>query len=208
MNGLARRLTAIPMISLPFRRPPRHSTIDGLYGAIVAQARCPAFYRNYGVPDTVAGRLDMIVLHLVLVLRRLRAVPPSGEPDGQIIAQQLFDRFCEDVDDNLREMGVGDLAVPKQMRRVGEAFYGRTKAYEAALALEDGNALVMALVRNVFGAGGNPAEPALGALRLAAYIRKADARLAAKPTGSLTGAELDFPAPEIVGQPALQEGHS
>jgi cytochrome b pre-mRNA-processing protein 3 len=124
------------------------------------------------------------------------------------MAQQLFDRFCEDMDDNLREMGVGDLAVPKQMRRVGEAFYGRTKAYEAALASEDGNVLVAALARNVFGASGNPAESALGARRLAAYMRKAAAQLAAQPIDGVVGAGLDFPAPEAVRQPALQEGHS
>jgi cytochrome b pre-mRNA-processing protein 3 len=207
MNGLAPRLTANPMISLPFRRFLRHSTIDALYGAIVAQARCPAFYRSYGVPDTVAGRMDLIVLHLVLVVRRLRATQPSGESVGKSMAQQLFDRFCEDMDDNFREMGVGDLAVPKEMRRVGEAFYGRTKAYEAALASEDGNALAAALARNVFGAD-EPAEPTLGARRLAAYIRQAAARLAAQPTGAVVRAELGFPAPEAVRQPALQEGHS
>ncbi len=103
---------------------------------IVAQARSPAFYRGYGVPDTVEGRLDMIMLHLVLVLRRLnqgqrcrRRWPPAG--------QQLFDRFCQDMDDNFREMGVGDLTVPKEMRRVAEAFYGRAKAYESALEADD-----------------------------------------------------------------------
>src|SRR4051794_2080514 len=87
---------ANPMISLPFRRPRHSPNIAALYGMIVAQARSPAFYLGYGVPDTVTGRLDMIVLHLVLLLRQLTkaqgAVPPIG--------QQLFDRFCQDIDDN------------------------------------------------------------------------------------------------------------
>ena len=52
---------------------------------------------------------------------------------GRSLGQRLFDTFCRDLDDNLREMGVGDLAVPKQMRRFGEAFYGRQAAYLAAL---------------------------------------------------------------------------
>jgi cytochrome b pre-mRNA-processing protein 3 len=81
---------------------------------IVAQARNAEFYRGYGVPDTVDGRLDMIVLHLVLVLRQLTqahgALPPAG--------QDLFDRFCSDMDDNFREMGVGDFGVPKRMQKV------------------------------------------------------------------------------------------
>ena len=84
LNAAAAR-PANPMISLPFRRSRQTPNIDALYGMIVAQARSPAFYRGYGVPDTVDGRLDMIVLHLVLLLRQLAkaqgtvrgAVPPA-----------------------------------------------------------------------------------------------------------------------------------
>jgi cytochrome b pre-mRNA-processing protein 3 len=185
------------MISLPFRRAARNPTIDGLYGTIVAQARSPSFYRGYGVPDTVAGRLDMIVLHLVLLMRRLAAAPDQARPLGQ----QVFDRFCQDIDDNFREMGVGDLAVPKEMRRVAEAFYGRAKAYESALADEGADALEAAVARNVFGV----AEPPLGARRLAAYMREAAQRLSRLAPDALSRAELDFPDPEAVPLPDLQE---
>jgi cytochrome b pre-mRNA-processing protein 3 len=191
------------MISFPFRRPLRNSTIDALYGMIVARARSPAFYRSYGVPDTVAARQDMIVLHLVLVLRQLRAVDAAGRAVGTSLGQQLFDRFCEDMDDNFREMGVGDLAVPKAMRRVGEAFYGRARAYEAALAAADADALAAAIARNVYGLS----EPPLGARRLAAYMREATARLAAQVDAALLQAGPDFPDPDAV-EPAWQEGHA
>ena len=155
------------MISLPFRRSRQTPNIDALYGMIVAQARSPAFYRGYGVPDTVAGRLDMIVLHLVLLLRQLTEARTAGaSPTGQ----RLFDRFCRDIDDNFREMGVGDLAVPKEMQKVAEAFYGRAKAYESALAGDDAAALEAAVARNVFGV----TEPPLGARRLAAYMRRGE----------------------------------
>src|ERR1043165_5052916 len=124
------------MILPLFRRP--KPTIDALYGAIVAQAREPGFYAALGVPDTVSGRFDMVLLHVVLVLRRLRQV---GDKDGegeralaQELSQQLFDRFCRDMDHNLREMGISDQGLPRHMRRVGEAFYGRAQAYEAALS--------------------------------------------------------------------------
>src|ERR1700722_16778682 len=100
-------------------RQPRNRTIDMLYGAIVAQGRRPVFYAGFGVPDTVEGRFDMVVLHLVLVLRRLRLA--AG---GERMAQDLFGAFCRDMDHNLREMGVGDLTVPKQMKRLGEALFG------------------------------------------------------------------------------------
>ncbi len=85
------------------------------------KARLPAFYTDFGVPDTVEGRFDMLVLHLVLLLRRLGQETELRRSFGQ----DLFDAFCRDLDANLREMGVGDLAVPKRMQRFAEAFYGR-----------------------------------------------------------------------------------
>lgn len=181
------------MISLPFRRSRQSPNIDALYGMIVAQARSEAFYRDYGVPDTVSGRLDMIVLHLVLLLRQLNSAQAAAPPIGQ----RLFDRFCQDIDDNFREMGVGDLTVPKEMRRVAEAFYGRAKAYETALAGGDTAALEAAVARNVFGV----AAPPLGARRLAAYIVEASRRLGAQQPAALSRPELDFPDPDAVPSP-------
>src|SRR5262249_35986672 len=129
------------------------STIDVLYGAIVAQARLPVFYCGLGVPDTVEARFDTLVLHLVLVVRRVRR-----EPDGTVIAQGLFDAFCRDLDHSLREMGVGGLSVPREMKRLVAAFYGRQRAYEEALVSEDPHKLAEAVGRNVLGAIGPQAE--------------------------------------------------
>jgi cytochrome b pre-mRNA-processing protein 3 len=171
-----------------FRRNPKARTIASLYGMIVAQARAATFYQNYGVPDTVNGRFEMIVLHTVLVLRRLETEPAPIRRLGQ----GLFDLFCQDMDASLREMGVGDLAVPVKMRKIGEAFYGRQAAYVAALATPDVDPLVAALARNVFGAEtGN----SLGMSRLAAYVRAAAERLAEQKGEALARAELDFPEP-------------
>jgi len=187
------------MISRLFRRSNQEATIDALYGMIVAQARRPSFYRDYGVPDTVTGRLEMIMLHLVLVLRRLKgrdgAVPPAG--------QALFDRFCGDMDDNFREMGVGDLAVPKKMRRMAEGFYGRAQAYETALG-GDSEALESAVARNVFASPG----PEAGARRLAAYIREAVARLDRWDTAAPSPSDSPFPDPEAVALEHPEEGRS
>src|SRR6266576_5455652 len=118
------------MIFHLFRGSSWTDTIACLYGMIVAQARAPDFYRIYGVPDTVNGRFEMIVLHAILLLRRLEHEAASVRRLGQ----GIFDRFCSDMDANLREMGVGDLSVPRKMHGIGEAFYGRKAAYEAALA--------------------------------------------------------------------------
>src|SRR5437899_2959700 len=101
-----------------FRKPrlaPR-GTIEAIYGMIVTQAREPLFYRDLGVPDTVNGRFDLLLMHLWLVLRRLKSAEAGKE-----LSQALFDHFCNDMDDNLRELGVSDLKVPKRMQAFGEA---------------------------------------------------------------------------------------
>jgi cytochrome b pre-mRNA-processing protein 3 len=171
------------MIPPLFRRPDR--SIATLYGAIVAQARDARFYEAYRVPDTVAGRFDLLLLLLLLLLRRLR------EGDAAL-PQGVFDEFCRDMDHNLREMGIGDQGVPRQMRRVGEAFYGRAQAYEAALGAQGEGALADALSRNVYA---EAAEPDVAAARLAAYVRQAAAALESQPLKELARGMVRFPEP-------------
>jgi cytochrome b pre-mRNA-processing protein 3 len=169
-----------------FRKPrvaPR-GTIEAIYGMIVTQAREPLFYRNLGVPDTVNGRFDLLVLHLWMVLRRLKSIEGGTET-----CQVLFDRFCDDMDANLREMGVGDLTVPKRMQAFGEAFYGRSAAYDLALA-GGAEQLALALDKNIL--NGAHLE---NARRLALYAEAVIAELAALDEATLQGASWKFPAP-------------
>ena len=169
-----------------FRKPrlaPR-GTIETIYGMIVTQAREPLFYRDLGVPDTVNGRFDLLLLHLWMVLRRLK-----GTEGGTELAQALFDRFCEDMDANLREMGVGDLAVPKRMQAFGEAFYGRAAAYDLALT-DSADALAQALSRNILSGGATE-----DAERLAAYAENAIAVLSGLDDATLLMAAWKFPLP-------------
>jgi cytochrome b pre-mRNA-processing protein 3 len=172
-----------------FRRSPKQDTIHALYGAIVAQARSPVFYRGYAVPDTVTGRLEMILIHVFLFFRRAR----GGRDNMRRLGQGVFDRFCDDMDGNLREMGIGDLAVPKHMQRIGEAFYGRAAAYDAALDAADDAALWQALTRNVFGKELQQPERAQ---RLTSYIKAADVQLAQEEDANLAQGRISFPDPE------------
>jgi cytochrome b pre-mRNA-processing protein 3 len=165
-------------------RIPLRGTIEAIYGMIVTQAREPLFYRELGVPDTVNGRFDLLVLHLWVVLRRLR--PGEG---GAGLCQALFDRFCEDLDGNLREMGVGDLTVPKRMQAFGEAFYGRTAAYDLALA-EGREQLAQALCKNIL--NGAQIE---NARRLGLYTEAAIAALAGLDDAAIRSASWRFPVP-------------
>lgn len=181
------------MILRPFRRIAENRTIAALYGMIVTQARSAAFYVDYEVPDTVAGRFDLIVLHLVLLLRRLES-SDSGGRGRRELGQRLFDAFCRDLDGNLREMAIGDLAVPKHMRRFGEAFYGRQAAYLAALESGDQRDFENALARNIF-TGGSVGIDAKAA-RLARYARAAAQELDAQKDDALMRGEVAFPSPE------------
>ncbi|MFL6792865.1 MAG: ubiquinol-cytochrome C chaperone family protein [Bradyrhizobium sp.] len=173
-----------------FRKPriPPRGTIETIYGMIVTQAREPFFYRDLGVPDTVNGRFDLLLMHLWLTLRRLK----SAE-GGVGLSQALFDHFCNDMDGNLREMGVGDLTVPKRMQAFGEAFYGRTAAYDLALTAGH-DALAQALCRNILNG-----ENIDNARRLATYAETAIAALAGLDEAALLSAAWKFPPPDHVG---------
>lgn len=179
----------------PFNRPrsrsgPSQSTIEAIYGMIVAQARLPVFYSDYGVPDTVNGRFDMVILHLWLVLRRIR---------GSATAQGLFDRFCSDMDANLREMGVGDITVPRRMHKYAESFYGRMGAYDKAIE-EGGNTLAEAIARNVLvGAPPQTAQP------LADYVMAALGALEGYDVAQLESGTWSFLAPTSLSAPSAQE---
>jgi cytochrome b pre-mRNA-processing protein 3 len=138
-----------------FRRSPIADAAGKLYLAAVKQARRPEFYRHCGVPDTAAGRFEMIALHVFLLLYRLK-----GETEeGAALAQALFDAMFADMDRNLREMGTGDLSVGRKIRGLAEGFYGRIAAYDAGLAAgEEG--LAGALRRNLYAMAGE--APARG----------------------------------------------
>jgi cytochrome b pre-mRNA-processing protein 3 len=127
----------------------------------------------------------------VLVLRRLRQGAQS-EAQGQALAQELFDAFCCDMDRNLREMGVGDLSVPKEMKRLAEAFYGRQKAYEESLSQADPADFTAALGRNVFSGDGRKAA------RLASYAGRAAAQLDSVDAAALAGGRLAFSDPDAI----------
>jgi len=177
------------MILPGFRRRSQSRTIRALYGAVVAQARAAAFYADFGVPDTVEGRFDLIVLHLVLLLRRLRSDSELGRGFGQ----ELFDEFCRDLDANLREMGVGDLAVPKRMQGFAEAFYGRQAAYLEAIATGDRQAFENALSRNI--STGSIED---GAARLTRYAYAAMSEMAGQADDALLRGEVAFPRPGAI----------
>jgi cytochrome b pre-mRNA-processing protein 3 len=166
--------------------------VEPLYLSIVAQARQPVFYRDWAVADTIDGRFEMLLLHLVLVIERLRAEDKSVSAVGQ----GVFDFFLKDMDRNLREMGVGDLSVGKRMKKIGRSVYGRFDAFSEPMAARDRSALADALDRNVF--PGDPHPEA--ANRLAAYALEAAERLASQATSDIEAGRVAWPVPDDAQQ--------
>lgn len=177
-----------------FRRPSEEAAADSLYRTIVRQARQPSFYVACGVEDTPDGRWDLIAAHAALVLRRLRRQSAQTSE----LAQALFDLMFADMDQNLREMGVGDLAVGKRIKAMAKAFYGRLAAYDQGLTERDGEALRAALRRNLYRKM-DPTDSQVAMIE--AYLRREADRLDAEPVGTLLSGRLIFGAP-----PAGQAG--
>ena len=169
-----------------FKRDPHEAQVRALYLKIVEQARRPAFYRNCGVPDSLDGRFELMVLHAFLVLHRLK-----GAVAAQDFAQSLFDLLFLDMDASLREIGVGDLSVGKQVKTMAQGFYGRAAAYEEGLAAGP-EQLAAALGRNLYG---TIMPEAAQVAAMAAYLQREAASLAARDTAALMAGELAFGPP-------------
>ncbi len=127
------------------QRNQRKKQAAHLYDAAVVQSRQPEFYADLNVPDTVDGRFEMLALHCGILVYGLKN-------DGKsMLSQALFDKMFKVMDPMLREMGVGDLSVPKHMKRMMQGFNGRIINYTQAIEKEDKIAMQEALRRNVYG---------------------------------------------------------
>ncbi|MCZ6763925.1 MAG: hypothetical protein O7C63_03205 [Alphaproteobacteria bacterium] len=165
-----------------FRRSARtNAAARTLYAAVVAQARKPAFYLHYAVPDTATGHFEMICLHMYASLRRLKSLGP----EGAALAQATHDAMFADMDRHYREQGIGDLGVGKRVKNLAAFLYGRIGVYDQGIT-GDEDALAQALRENLYGSvfddqgapladGSSPSGNAVFAM--AAYLRHAVAAL-------------------------------
>ena len=171
-----------------------------LYGSVVTQARDPAFYAGCGINDTPEGRYELVILHLCLVLERLRAEGSAGKE----LSRRLIETFVTDMDDNMREMGVGDLTVPKKVKRAAAGLYDRAGAYRAGLAEPDGGLLARCLASSLPGLPDRDGA----ALSLASYMRDAVRRLANISMADLAGGQTLFPPAPLANAKCPIEGGS
>ncbi len=145
--------------------PTTHSDVPHeIYGGLVSRARNRTLYTELGVPDSIDGRFDMMVMHVFLLAHRLK----DQDATCRALSQDIFDVFLLDMDRGLREEGVGDLTVPKRLKKMTQIFYGRAGAYERPLNDRDIGALATVVDRNLFTQASDPAN----AGRLAEYMMR------------------------------------
>ncbi len=163
-----------------------------LYVALVEQSRNPFFYETLRVPDTLDGRFELILLHMFLLLQRLKAAH-GGRFDAQEsgFERELIEVFVEDMDRSLREIGVGDLSVGRKVKQMANAFYGRMQSYEQAMS-EGNEALHEALRRNLYGTTEASTENLGG---MAAYLQNSARTLAAQEIAVIQDGRIAFVTP-------------
>jgi cytochrome b pre-mRNA-processing protein 3 len=167
-----------------FRPRPEKAIGKALYAAIVQAARQPSLYGEAGVPDTLEGRLELILLHAALTIRTLRR---DGGEQGRRVSQIVFDTMFEDFDIAMRELGLGDSGVGKKIRFMAEGFYGRAQSYANALDEADPAVLEQVLSRNLLAS--ETVDPRAAAL--ASHARTVVAALDA--TGGVALAQGELP---------------
>ena len=141
------------------RRKASVDSIARLHAAITSASREPSLYGERGMPDSIEGRFESLTLHVLLVLRRMNALPsPAAD-----VAQELVDAVFAHLEIALREMGVGDFGVPKRMKKLATAFYDRTWKYADALDQADIGQLAAAIAVRL------PTADPDGYRRVAAY---------------------------------------
>jgi cytochrome b pre-mRNA-processing protein 3 len=164
----------------------KHSKVaHTLYSSILIQARLPVFYTDFGVQDTIDGRFDMIVLHAHILFNRLK----DGTAKDQEIAQAVFDLMFADMDQNLREMGVGDVGVSKRIKAMAEAFYGRATAYANGMRESDDSLLIVALRRNLYRNSEASNQQIVG---VSFYVRNQVTHLKSQKTSKLIQGNVSF----------------
>ncbi len=159
-------------------------TATALYGSIVTQARDRTLYARDGVPDTMEGRFGVIVVHMFLVLERIRQEGSKGAD----LARALLETFVTDMDDSMREIGIGDMGVPRRVKKAAAALHEQIEVYRAAMAATSDVALEAAIERYILFNSGTGDAPAI-----ARHIRQSALNLGQQCWNDLSAGRPDFP---------------
>jgi cytochrome b pre-mRNA-processing protein 3 len=168
-------------------RAARKEAAEKIYDAIVAQSRNPNFYIRCGVPDTLSGRFDMLVIHMFVVLQILKL----GGREGQLLAQEIVEAFIREMDTMVRDLGVSDRNVPKEVRKIAQLFYGQLLAYSTALQRNDSKGLASEVWKSFQSADGASQQP-VASDSLATYIQQSIKAIQEMPLNMLLQGNIRF----------------
>ena len=160
-----------------------------LFMSLVGQSQLPTFQHKFCIPDSIYGRFEALTLHMFLILQRIKNCPATEDYlMARNLGQALYDTMWGDFDQNLREMGVGDLRVGKKIKEMVQAFHGHVQAYENC----DLNHELWAecLLRNVYRAKESLLLPAG---QLADYVIQSQRVLSLTPLDHLCNAQIKWP---------------
>jgi cytochrome b pre-mRNA-processing protein 3 len=182
-----------PMFRWFAGRAARKDAAEKIYDAIVAQSRNPGFYIHCSVPDTLSGRFDMLVIHMFIVLQILKI----GGREGQLLAQEIVEAFIREMDTMVRDLGVSDRNVPKEVRKIAQLFYGQLLAYSTTMQRNDMSGLAEEIWKSFQSADSTSEQPVV-ADDLAQYIHQSIKNIQEMPLNMLLQGNIRFP--EIGGQ--------
>ena len=121
-----------------------------IYQNIIERSRSKFFYLNLNIDDSFESRFDIIILHSFIIFYFLKNFSDKEKE----LSQLLFDFMFNDFDNNLREMGFGDIAVNKKMKVFITAFYGRIANYSQGVDQiknnKDDEILNNAILNNIY----------------------------------------------------------
>ena len=125
----------------------KNNNVKEIYQNIVKISRSKSFYIDFDLDDSFETRFDLIIFHAFIIFYFFK----KNYSNRSEISQGLFDYMFNDFENNLREMGFGDIAVNKKMKLFIRAFYGRLSQYSKSLDLlekEDDKSLLEQTILN------------------------------------------------------------
>jgi cytochrome b pre-mRNA-processing protein 3 len=171
-------------------RAARREAAEKIYDSIVAQSRNPVFYVRCGVPDTLSGRFDMLVIHMFIVMQNLKL----GANEGKLLGKEIIEAFVREMDSMVRDLGVADIYVGQEVRKIADLFYRQLVVYTNAVEQKNKGALAEAIWKS-FQSGDENADVA--ADELSNYIFQAIKNVGEMPLNLLLQGHLNFP--EVYG---------
>ncbi len=181
---MSAKVKAASFFSRFARRPRDRDRLLPLYEAVVALGRDPFWYRDGQVPDTVQGRFDVIAATMAVTLLRFEA---EEDDEARRDSVMLTELFVEDMDESLRQIGIGDYVVGKHVGKMMGALGGRLGAFRQAAQDRE---FAGPIRRNIY----HEAPPSDAALQaVAARFERFEAALAAAPLAEITTGRLPQP---------------